>query len=71
MSELLRSNTQVTAHAGKHVEEGEHSSIAGMNVNLHSHFGNQYGGFSENWKLFYVKTSYIIPGLHHRTRTPA
>ena len=37
---------QVTAHAGKDVEQGEHSSVANGSANLHSHFGNQYSGFS-------------------------
>ena len=31
LPEWLRSKTQVTAHAGKDVEQGEHSSIAGGN----------------------------------------
>ena len=29
---------------------------AGGSVNLYSHFGNQYGGFSENWESVYHKT---------------
>ena len=48
LPEWLRSKTQVTAHAGKDVEQGEHSSIAGGSTNLYNHFENQFGGFSEN-----------------------
>ena len=47
-SEWLRSITQVTAHAGEDVEQGEHSSIADGSANLYSHYRNQYGNFSEN-----------------------
>jgi hypothetical protein len=46
----------VTAHAGKDVEQGERSSIAGGSANLYKHFGNQYGSFSENWELIYFKS---------------
>ena len=49
-SEWLRLKSQVTAHAGEDVEQGEHSSIAGGSANLYNHFGNQFGGFSENWE---------------------
>jgi hypothetical protein len=42
--------TQRTAHAGKDVEKGEHSSIADGIANLQNHSGNQSGSFSENWK---------------------
>jgi hypothetical protein len=36
----------VKYHAGKDVEQGEYSSIAGVNENLYSHLGNQCGGSS-------------------------
>ena len=43
------------ASAGEDVEKGEHSPIAGGgNANLYNHFGNQYGGFSENWESTYL-----------------
>jgi hypothetical protein len=35
---------------GEGVEEGKHSSIAGVNANLHNHFGNQFDGISEHWE---------------------
>jgi hypothetical protein len=38
----------VTIQAGKDVEQGEHSSIAGGIANLYNHFGNQFGDFSKN-----------------------
>jgi hypothetical protein len=40
----------VTTHAGEDVEQGEHFSITAGSANLYNHFGNQFGGFSENWK---------------------
>ena len=48
MDQALRSKTQVTAHAGEDVEQGEHSSIAGGSANLYNHFGNEFCIFSEN-----------------------
>ena len=42
-SKWLGPITQVTAHAGKDVEQGEYSSIAGGNAKLYNHYGNQYG----------------------------
>jgi hypothetical protein len=47
---------QVTAHSGEDVEKFEHSSITGRIANLYNHSGNQYSGFSENWKSFYLKS---------------
>jgi len=47
---------QVTAHAGEDVEQKQPSSTADGSANLYSHFGNQYGGFSENLELIYFKT---------------
>jgi hypothetical protein len=44
------SKPQATVQAGENVEKGEGSSIAGRIANLKNHSGNQYGGFSENWK---------------------
>ena len=39
----------MTAYTGEDVEQREHSSTAGGGTNLYSHFGNQYGGFMDNW----------------------
>ena len=44
------------AHAGKDVKQGKHSSTDGGSANLCSHFGNQYGGFTEIWESIYLKT---------------
>jgi hypothetical protein len=44
------------AHDGKDLELEKHSSTAGQSANLYSLFGNQYGKFSENWELIYLKT---------------
>jgi hypothetical protein len=41
LSEWLRSTTQVTAHVGKDVEQGEHTSVAAGRANLNSHYENQ------------------------------
>ena len=46
----------MTAHGDENVQQGEHSFIAGGNENLYRHYGNQYGGSSENWALIYFKT---------------
>jgi anaerobic selenocysteine-containing dehydrogenase len=54
-----------------------HSSIAGGSTHLNSHFGNQYGDFSENGKLTYLKTqlnhswAYTKRILHPTIRTRA
>jgi hypothetical protein len=45
----------VTADAGKDVEKGEHSFIAGAIASRYKHYGNQFGGSSENWTLYYQK----------------
>jgi hypothetical protein len=65
----------VPAHAGKNVKQ-ENASIAGGSANLYSHFGNQYGSFSEIWKSPYLKTqlynswAYIQRMLHYTTMAP-
>jgi hypothetical protein len=46
----------VTAHSRGDVEQEEHSFNDGGSVNLDNDFANQFGGFSENLKLFYWKT---------------
>jgi hypothetical protein len=42
--------SQVKEHTGQDVEQGKHSSTAARSLNLNIHFGNQFGGFSENWE---------------------
>jgi hypothetical protein len=49
-----------TAHAGKDMEQGEHSSIASEYVNWYNHFENQYGVSSENWELICFKIQLLI-----------
>ena len=77
MPEWLRSISQMTVHFGKDVKQWEHSSIAGGSENLYSHYGNQYGGTSENWEEIYLKTqvyhswSYTQRMFHPATRTLA
>ena len=56
LSEWLRWKIQVSKHDGEVVEQVKHSSIADGNVNIYNHFGNQFGGFSENWEQFDLKT---------------
>ena len=46
---MAKIKTQVTADAGKDVEEEEHSSIAGGIAGLYNHSENQSGGSSANW----------------------
>jgi len=48
--EWLRPKTQETTNAGEDMEKDEHSSIAGKIASSLNHFGNQSGGYSENWK---------------------
>jgi hypothetical protein len=59
-STWLRSKTQVTAHPGKDVEPGEHSSIVGGHANWYKHAGNKFDSFSEKWALFYLKTQLYL-----------
>lgn len=52
---------QVTAHAGKHVEQREHPSTADGIGNLYKHYGNNdFHSSSEIWELIYPKIQ-----LHH------
>lgn len=46
-------------YAGKSVEQGEHSSVAGGCANLYDYSGNQNGSFSQNHK--YSKDTNSIP----------
>jgi hypothetical protein len=39
----------VTADAGEDVEKEEHFSIAGGIASWYNHYGNLFGGSSENW----------------------
>jgi len=40
-----------------------HPSMAGGRTRFNSHFGNKYGGFSENWKWTYLRTQLLV-GIH-------
>jgi hypothetical protein len=53
---------QAKAHAGEDMEHGQYSFIAGGTRNLYNHFGNQFGGFSENWNSPISMCSYTTPG---------
>jgi hypothetical protein len=44
----------------KNVDKEEHSSIAGGIVSWYSHSGNQYGGSSENWTWYYLRTQLYL-----------
>ena len=46
----LDKKTQVAAHAGEDVEQGEFSSISAGIADLYKHCGNEVGSFSENWE---------------------
>ena len=50
-----------SAYAGKDVEKEKHSFIAGGSANSYNHFANQFGGFSDNWEYFYLKTQLYCP----------
>jgi hypothetical protein len=51
---------------GKDGEQWEYSSIVGRSANLWNNSGNQYGSFSENQELIYLKTQpySILPQGH-------
>jgi hypothetical protein len=44
----------MTADADKDVEKEEHSSIAAGIASWYNHSGNEFGGSSENWTLYYL-----------------
>jgi hypothetical protein len=43
------------------VEKEEYTSIAGGSANWYNHFGNQFGGLSENLELSYTRPNYNTP----------
>ena len=53
--ERLRPIAQVTTHAGKDMEEGEHSWVG-----VHFHYGSQYGDSSERWESISLKTMPLL-----------
>lgn len=55
ISEWLRSNPQMTVHAAEDAEQGEDSSFTDGSTNLHNHFGDKYGSFSEYLESIYLK----------------
>ena len=46
--EWPKSKTLTTPNAGKDVDQEELSFIAGENAKWYSHFGRQFGSFSDN-----------------------
>jgi hypothetical protein len=60
---MAKIKNQVTADACEDVEK-EQSSIAGGIANLYNHFGNQYGGFSENWTYYYQKIQQYLSSAY-------
>ena len=52
---MAKTKTQETARDGKDVEQGGYSSVASGSTNLHNYYRNQYGSFSENQELIYLK----------------
>ena len=59
---IAKTKTKVTVHAREDREQGEHFSIAGGSINLHSHFGNLFGSFSENGNQSTIKPRYTTHG---------
>jgi hypothetical protein len=47
---MFNIKNQVIAHTWKDFVQREDFSIAGRSENLGNRFGNQFGGFSENWE---------------------
>ncbi|KAL6057836.1 hypothetical protein STEG23_034039 [Scotinomys teguina] len=56
---MAKIKTLRTVHVGENVEQEEHSSTVGGNANWYNYSGNQYGGFSENWELYFLKTKLL------------
>jgi hypothetical protein len=61
-SEWLRSIKQMAAPAGKHMQEQEHSFIAGGSKNSYSHYGISVGLSPEDRSLFTLRSSYTTLG---------
>ena len=53
---MAKIKTQVTADAGEDVEKKEYCSIVGGIASWYNHSGNQFGGSSENWTQYYLRT---------------
>jgi hypothetical protein len=53
---MARSINPVTAYADGDMDQGKHSFTVAGDTKLYNHFGNQYGSFSDNWELIYLKT---------------
>lgn len=51
---MEKSITQASDLAGENIEQGELSFMADGNVNLHSHYGNQYGSSTKSWEAIYL-----------------
>jgi hypothetical protein len=47
LAEWLRSKPRRTAHAGKDVEQGEYSSVAGVSAKLYGHWKASLSGVSQ------------------------
>jgi hypothetical protein len=56
----------VTADAGKNVEKEEHPSIDGGIASWYNHSGNQSGGSSENWALYYWKIQQFLSWAYNQ-----
>jgi hypothetical protein len=57
-------------HAGKDVEQGEYF-IVGGNASLHNHFGNQFGGFSENGIVLPQDPDIPLQGIYPKDAPPS
>lgn len=67
---MAKTNNTSDSPAGEVVEQGEHSSNAGGNANVYCPLGSQYGTFSENLELIYLRPSYTTLG-HISKGTPS
>jgi hypothetical protein len=51
-------------NAAENVEKGGYSSIVPGIVWWSNHYGNKFGGFSENWALQYLRTQLYHSGIY-------
>jgi hypothetical protein len=53
---MAKIKNSVTADAGEDMEKEKHSSIVGGIASWYNHYQNQFGGSSENWTYYYLRT---------------
>ena len=60
-SSSVRKISNTSTHAGEYVEQKQHFFTTGGSTSFHSHLGNLYDSFSENWESIYLKIQLHVP----------